>query len=79
MSVSEQERHELFVVVESAIGTEGAVRLMDHLPPTGWTDVAQKDDVAGIADALDHLHSGQRNSGGRRACFRGGDPRLSLH
>jgi hypothetical protein len=49
MTISEQSRHALFVRLESVLGEEAALTLMEHLPPVGWADVATKRD-------LDQLH-----------------------
>jgi hypothetical protein len=57
MSVGEQDRQELYLAVESAIGTEGAARLMALLPPTDWADVARKDDVAAVRSDLATVRS----------------------
>lgn len=48
MAVTETERYELFKVLVEKLGAEGAQTLMEHLPPTGWSEVATKHD-------LDHL------------------------
>jgi len=61
MSVSEQERHELYIAVESAIGTEGAARLMDLLPPTGWADVTRKSDLNSLEARLSERIESQGN------------------
>lgn len=45
MAVSEGQRHQLYVVAESVFGTEGAATMMELLPPTGWADVARKNDM----------------------------------
>lgn len=55
MSVSEQERHQMYIAVESAIGTEGAATLMTLLPPSDWTDVARKSDVAALKSDVEAL------------------------
>ncbi len=57
MSVSEQQRHQLYIAVESAIGTEGAATLMALLPPTDWADVARKDDVAAVRSDVETVRS----------------------
>lgn len=48
MAISEQARHEMHRKLEEVLGAEDAARLMSHLPPQGWADVATKVD-------LDHL------------------------
>ena len=50
MTISEQSRHAMFLQLESVLGQEAALILMEHLPPVGWADVATKRD-------LDHLHT----------------------
>jgi len=44
MAVTESERYELYQVLVEKLGAEGAQTLMEHLPPTGWSDVATKHD-----------------------------------
>ena len=48
MALDERARHELYLRLEEQLGAEAATTLMEHLPPTGWADVATKRD-------LDHL------------------------
>src|SRR5258707_12962464 len=48
MAFDERARHQLYLRLEEHLGAEAAATLMDHLPPTGWADVATKRD-------LDHL------------------------
>ena len=48
MSVTEPTRHELHERPVELMGPSRAEPLMEHLPPTGWGDVATKAD-------LDHL------------------------
>jgi len=48
MAIDERARHQLYLRLEEQLGTEAATTLMEHLPPTGWADVATKRD-------LDHL------------------------
>ena len=48
MAIDERARHELYLRLEEHLGAEAAATLMEHLPPTGWSDVATKRD-------LDHL------------------------
>jgi hypothetical protein len=46
MSPNEQGRHELFLALEGALGTEPARTLMEQLPPRRWDDLATHDDLA---------------------------------
>ena len=48
MAIDERARHQLYLRLEERLGPEAATTLMEHLPPTGWADVATKRD-------LDHL------------------------
>jgi hypothetical protein len=48
MALDERARHELYLRLEEHLGADAATTLMEHLPPTGWADVATKRD-------LDHL------------------------
>jgi hypothetical protein len=54
MTINEQTRHAMYVQLESVLGQEAALILMEHLPPVGWADVATKRD-------LDHLHLATRH------------------
>ncbi|HEV8624886.1 MAG TPA: hypothetical protein VG034_10560 [Acidimicrobiia bacterium] len=48
MAIDERARHQLYLRLEEHLGPEAASTLMEHLPPTGWSEVATKRD-------LDHL------------------------
>lgn len=48
MTISESERFELHVGLEKILGDKLTNTLMEHLPPSGWSDVARRAD-------LDHL------------------------
>ena len=50
MAIDERARHQLYLRLEEQLGAEAASTLMEHLPPTGWADVATKRD-------LDHLEA----------------------
>ena len=50
MAIDERARHQLYLRLEQHLGPEAATTLMEHLPPTGWAEVATKRD-------LDHLRS----------------------
>ena len=52
MSLNERARHHLYLRLEEHLGAEAAETLMEHLPPTGWADVATKRDLDQFAERL---------------------------
>lgn len=46
MASYDDERRELFDLLEAGIGSRGAELLMSHIPPTGWAELATKADLA---------------------------------
>ena len=46
--VTEAERHGMYAALKVKLGDEVADILMEHLPPTGWGDVARKQDVVAL-------------------------------
>jgi hypothetical protein len=52
MSVDERARHRLYRKLEQILGSEEAGTLMDHLPPTGFADLATRDDVHALRSEL---------------------------
>ena len=59
MAIDERARHELYLRLEEHLGAEAATTLMEHLPPTGWSEVATKRDLDQLRAAtradVDHL------------------------
>jgi hypothetical protein len=55
MSITEQQRHQLFTWFEEAMGSERAANMMELLPPVGWADVATKPDVLRLQDDVREL------------------------
>lgn len=53
MAVSERSRHQLYGKLEETIGAEAATTLIEHLPPTGWADVATKRDLDQLEQRVD--------------------------
>jgi septal ring factor EnvC (AmiA/AmiB activator) len=53
MSPTEQGRHELFLALERAIGTDPARTLMEQLPPRRWDDLATHDGLARLEARFD--------------------------
>ncbi len=45
MAISEQARFEMHLELRKFLGDNVANSLMEHLPPSGWGEVAQKRDV----------------------------------
>jgi hypothetical protein len=45
MTVTEAQRFAMHSELKKALGDDVADTMMEHLPPTGWADVARKDDV----------------------------------
>ena len=45
MAITEESRQDLFQLFESTYGREGALLIMEYLPPVGWADVATKRDL----------------------------------
>jgi hypothetical protein len=54
MAIDEHARHQLYLRLEEHLGPEAATTLMEHLPPTGWADVATKRDLDQVRADLDH-------------------------
>jgi hypothetical protein len=60
MALNERARHQLYLRLEEQLGAEAATTLMEHLPPTGWADVATKRDLDQLADRLETQLSTRR-------------------
>ena len=52
MTISEAERHLMYLALERALGKKGADTLMSHLPPVGWADVATRSDLDHTRDMV---------------------------
>jgi len=55
MTVSERDRFEMHLELKRLMGDAVADTLMEHLPPTGWGDVARKHDLVVISHRVDEL------------------------
>lgn len=53
MAVTQDARYRMHQRLEAVLGDEPAATLMEHLPPTGWADLATKQDLATGLDSLD--------------------------
>ena len=45
MSISEAQQFDMQVGLRSHLGDDVANTLMEHLPPSGWSDVARRQDI----------------------------------
>jgi hypothetical protein len=54
MAITEDHRYRLFQHLVEVLGRENASTLMEHLPPTGWADVATKQDLEHLRARLQH-------------------------
>jgi hypothetical protein len=52
MAVDEAARHQLYATLEATLGPESTSTLMSLLPPVGWADVATKQDLTSLENAL---------------------------
>jgi hypothetical protein len=52
MPSEDETRRELFDLLEAGIGSRGAALLMTYLPPTGWTDLATRQDLNALRAEL---------------------------
>jgi hypothetical protein len=52
MASAEDDRRQLFDLLEAGLGSRGAALLMAHLPPVGWQDLATKQDLAALRSEL---------------------------
>jgi hypothetical protein len=49
---ADDERRELFDVLEPRLGSRGAALLMANLPPVGWAELATKTDLGALRSEL---------------------------
>lgn len=49
---SDDDRRELFDLLEPSLGSRGAALLMAKLPPVGWADLATKADLGALRSEL---------------------------
>jgi hypothetical protein len=55
MAITEADRLEMHLAFHKTMGDKVADTVMEHLPPTGWADVARTSDVDHLATLMD-LH-----------------------
>jgi hypothetical protein len=54
MASNEDDRYRLHQRLDEVLGRDDANTLMEHLPPTGWANVATTDDVEHLRVAMTH-------------------------
>jgi len=57
MTISEAQRFEMHLGLRKALGDDVANSLMEHLPPSGWSDVARTSDIDRLDLRIDHLEA----------------------
>ena len=55
MAITEDARFEMHLKLRNVLGEKVADMLMEHLPPSGWGDVARKADLELLSAELRHL------------------------
>jgi hypothetical protein len=66
MPVDERSRHRLYRKLESVLGPEEAGILMEHLPPSGFGNLATKQDLEGLEERLEHRLTAKIEESARR-------------
>ena len=57
MSITESRRFDMFGVLREKLGHDVAETLIEHLPPTGWGDVARRSDIDRFEARIDQLET----------------------
>lgn len=60
MTISEAQRFEMHLGLRNLLGDEVANSLMEHLPPSGWSDVARTGDIDRIDARINRLEAEMR-------------------
>lgn len=60
MTISEGQRFEMHLGLRKSLGDNVANSLMEHLPPSGWPDVARTGDIDRIDARIDRLEADMR-------------------
>ena len=55
MAISEAQRFEMHLGLRNTLGDVVANSLMEHLPPSGWSDVARAGDIDRVNARIDRL------------------------
>ena len=68
MALTHAQRTSMFNTLAGVMGQDDAETLMDHLPPSGWDNVATKDDLrAGFAETNTAIATGLAQAAVERA------------
>ena len=57
MTISEAERFEMHLELRKVLGDNVADTVMEHLPPSGWGDVARVSDLSHIHSRFDYVQT----------------------
>ena len=57
MATDERSRHQMYLRLEEVLGHQVADTLIEHLPPTGWGDVARKSDLDRLELKIEAMES----------------------
>ena len=60
MTISEAQRFEMHLGLRNTLGDVVANSPMEHLPPSGWSDVARTGDIDRIDARIDRLEADMR-------------------
>lgn len=52
MAITESQRYEMHSVLRGKLGVTTANTLVEHLPPSGWSEVATKTDIRFLEERL---------------------------
>ena len=55
--ITEAQRFEMHTSLRGLMGEEVANTMMEHLPPSGWSDVARQSDIALVRGDLDQAQA----------------------
>ena len=62
MSITEAQRFEMHQGLRNNLGEAVANTLMEHLPPSGWSDVARVKDLEGLETRVNNQIKGVRTT-----------------
>ena len=57
MTITEAQRFEMHLGLRDKLGDDVANTLMEHLPPSGWSDVARTHDIDRLDDRISSLET----------------------